>query len=504
MNSGPALDLRDITKRYPGVVACDGVNLQVARGSVHALVGENGAGKSTLMHVASGLVVPDAGRVRIGGQELERGGAAAALRLGLGMVHQHFMLVPTLTVAENVVLGREPRRGPWLDRRSAEQQVGDTARRFGFELDPSARVEDLSVGERQRVEIVKVLHGGARTIVLDEPTAVLTPQEVEDLFRILRGLARAGNAIVLISHRLPEILGLADRITVMRAGHVVAEMPARGASEGELAEKIVGRALRPTPERRRQPQGTAVLGVEAAKTPMRRGALGGVSLEVRAGEVLGIAGVEGNGQRALYDAIAGLEPLLAGRIVLDGLDITRLGPAARRVAGIGFVPEDRLGAGLVPPMRLDENLLLGRQREPELGRFGWLDPARVRARAARLLAEYEVQPARVELAAAALSGGNQQRLLLARELSRRPRALVLAQPTRGVDVGGIEFIHARILSAADAGCAVMLVSADLSEILALADRIAVLYAGRIVGMMAAGDADPQRLGLLMTGAGGAT
>jgi len=504
VNSGPALELQNITKRYPGCVACDGVNLRVEPGSVHALVGENGAGKSTLMNIAAGLVAPTSGRVWIGGTELGRGGAAAAMALGLGMVHQHFMLVPTLSVAENVVLGREPRRGPWLDRRAAARQVAATAARFGFDIDPESRIEDLSVGERQRVEIVKVLHGGARTLVLDEPTAVLTPQEVADLFRILRELGRAGHAIVLISHRLPEVLDLADAITVLRAGRVVAEMPARGASAAELAEKIVGRALRPAPVRTRRQAGPPVLAVEEAVTAARRGALRGVSFAVHEGEVLGVAGVEGNGQRALFDAIAGLEPLAGGRILLGGRDLAPLGTAARRGAGLGFVSEDRLGAGLVPAMRVDENLALGRQREPGLGRFAWLDPRRLRERAATLVAEYEVQPPRPDLPAAALSGGNQQRLLLARELSRRPRALVLAQPTRGVDVGGIEFIHARILAAADAGCAVLLVSADLTEILALADRVAVLYAGRIVGTLGSRDAEAQKLGLLMTGARGGT
>jgi len=417
------------------------------------------------------------------------------------MVHQHFMLVPTLTVAENVVLGREPRRGPWFDHRAAEAAVARTAERFGLALDPEAKVGDLSVGERQRVEIVKVLHGGARVLVLDEPTAVLTPQEVEDLFRILRELARADHAIVLISHRLPEVLDLADRITVLRKGRVVVTMPAAGASESELATQIVGRELRPPPARTRRPSDEVILRLVGLRTTGGRGALHGVDLEVRAGEILGVAGVEGNGQRSLVRAILGLEPVTGGCVELAGRDLAGLGTAARRAAGLGCVPEDRLGEGLVPDLHVDENLLLGDPYAPGFSRWGGFDPAPARRHAAALVADYEVQPPRVDMPASVLSGGNQQRLVLARELARKPRAILLAQPTRGVDVGGIEFIHARILEAADAGCAVLLVSADLAEILTLADRIAVLFAGRIAGRAAARDAEPGRLGLWMTGAG---
>jgi simple sugar transport system ATP-binding protein len=495
----PALELREVTKRYPGVLANDRVSLRVEPGTVHALVGENGAGKSTLAHVAYGMVAPDSGEVRIGGAPLGRGGPAEAMALGLGMVHQHFMLVPTLTVAENVVLGREPRKGAWFDRAAAERRVAVTAERFGLRLDPSARVESLSVGELQRVEIVKVLDRGARTLILDEPTAVLTPQEVEDLFRILRGLVAEGHSVLLISHRLPEVLSLAETITVMRDGRVVGEVRAREASEAGLARLIVGRDLVPVSRRRPAPPGDVVLSLEVVTTRGGRSALHDVSLGVRAGEVLGVAGVEGNGQRALVHAILGLEPLVAGRILLLGRDLAPLGTAERRGLGLGCVPEDRLGEGLVPELRLDENLVLGAQRDPALGRGPWLDPARLRAHAMALLERYDVRPARPELAAAALSGGNQQKLVMARELSRDPQLLVLAQPTRGVDVGGIEFIHARILEARDAGRAVLLVSADLNEVLALADRIAVLFEGRIVGTLPVEQADALRLGLLMTG-----
>jgi simple sugar transport system ATP-binding protein len=421
------------------------------------------------------------------------------MRLGLGMVHQHFTLVPTQSVAENVVLGREPRRGPFFDRATARRVVAETAARFGLRLDPDALVGDVSVGEQQRVEIVKVLVRGARTLILDEPTAVLTPQEVDDLARILRQLVGAGHAVVLISHRLAEVLALADRITVLRAGRVVGEMPAAGARESDLAQLVVGRELRPPPPRRAARPAEVRLQLFDVATAGGRGALHGVSLEVRAGEVLGIAGVDGNGQRALAHVVVGLAAARRGRVVFEGRDIAAWGVAARRAAGIAYVPEDRQVEGLVPSARLDENLILGQQRQAAFGRGPWLDAARVRAHAVALLERFEVRPARPELPATALSGGNQQRLVLARELGRDPRLLLLGQPTRGVDVGGIEFIHARILAARDAGCAVLLVSADLNEILTLADRIAVLFEGRVVGTLPVQGADPLRLGALMTG-----
>jgi ABC-type uncharacterized transport system ATPase subunit len=496
----PALELVEITKRFPGVVACDRVSLGVAPGTVHALLGENGAGKSTAMSVASGLYAPDAGEVRIGGVRLGRGGPRTALRLGLGMVHQHFMLVPTLTVADNVVLGREPRRGPFLDRGAAAARVAATATRFGFDLDPLARVGDLSVGEQQRVEIVKVLDGGARTLVLDEPTAVLTPHEVDRLFGILRGLAADGRAIVLITHRLAEVRALASWVTVMRAGRVVDSAPVADRSEAELAAQIVGRQLRPPPRRTQIEPGERVLELDDVATAGERAALHGVTLVVRQREVLGIAGVEGNGQRALAHAVLGLEPIVRGQVRLAGRDLAGLDCARRRAAGIGWVPEDRLGEALVADMRLEENIVLGRQRDRALGRGGWLDPERVRARARELLTASDVRPPDPTLPAAALSGGNQQKLVLARELADRPQLLVLGQPTRGVDIGGIEFLHARILAARDAGQAVLLVSADLNEVLALSDRIAVLYAGRIVGEVEAERAEARQLGMWMTGA----
>lgn len=488
--------MHGITKRYPGTLANDAVDFEVHPGSVHALVGENGAGKSTLMHIASGLVAADSGSVRIGGRELGGGGVAQAMALGLGMVHQHFMLVPTLTVAENVALGHEPRRGPFVDRAAAERHVSETARRFGLQLDPAVRTGDLGVGLQQRVEIVKVLSRGARTLILDEPTAVLTPQEVDGLFRILRGLIAAGHAVVLISHRLSEVLELADRVTVLRAGRVVASVDAGETSEVRLAELVVGHELRAAPARRSKVAGEVVLQLAGVSAASPDDAVHQVSLEVRAGEVLGIAGVEGNGQRALADAVVGLASRLSGSIHLDGVDVTRFGVARRRRAGVAYVPADRHAEAVVAGMSLEENLALG---HPEvLGR--WIRPSGVRSRAMALLQAFDVRPPTPNLEAAALSGGNQQRLVLAREMETTPRLLVLAHPTRGVDVRGIEFVHARVLAARDAGCAVLLLSADLQEILTLSDRIAVLFAGRIAGTVAAREADARQLGLWMTGA----
>jgi len=499
VNPPPALELQGLTKRYPGVVACDRVDLAIAPGTVHAVVGENGAGKSTLFSMAFGLVPPDAGTVRIGGALLGRGGPAEARALGLGMVHQHFLLVPTLSVTENVMLGREPGRRFLFDRAAADARVEGTAARWGLHVDPRARVGDLSVGEQQRVEIVRVLDTGARTIVLDEPTAVLTPAETDDLFRILRQLRDAGHAIVFISHRLPEVLAVADVITVLRAGRVVTTGPRAGATEASLAQAIVGRDLVPPPARTPARPGAALLELRGVSTAGERGALHGVALQVHAGEVVGVAGVDGNGQQALLRVVLGLERPCAGTVHLDGTDVTGESVAARRRAGLAYVSDDRLHEGLVPTLSLAENLLLSAPRADALTWRDWLRPAAWRVRATQELEAGEVRPPRADLPAGSLSGGNQQKLIMAREMGQAPRVLVLGQPTRGVDVGGIEFLHARVRAARAAGRAVLLVSADLNEILALADRVVVLYAGRLRGPVPIEQATPQRLGRLMTG-----
>jgi len=522
-----ALELRDIVKAFPGIVACDHVDLRVRRGSIHALVGENGAGKTTLMRVAYGGTRPDAGDVRIETKALGRGGTGRAIELGLGMVHQHFMLVPTLSVCENVALGSEPRRGPWFDRDAARIQVRDTAARFGFAVDPDARVGDLGVGEQQRVEILKVLVRGARVLILDEPTAVLAPREVEDFFAILRRLVSMDHTILLISHRLQEVLSIAETITVMRDGRVVDEMQAQEADRARLAHAIVGRSV-PVVSRQAKrseaahrvvagaevttpsPSGKGKRGGEADAAPMvlrceelctdgKRDALQQVSFTVGGGEILGVAGVEGNGQRALAHALLGLVPLARGRILLHGEDVTAHTTAARRARGMAYVPADRLQEALIAPMRIDENTILGRQRERDLGRGEWLSPARVGARALALLGRYEIRADQPASPASILSGGNQQKLVVGREIDREPDFLLLAQPTRGVDVGGIAFLHTQILRARDDGKAILLISADLNEILALADRVLVLFAGRVAGECLAADATAAQLGAWMTG-----
>jgi simple sugar transport system ATP-binding protein len=498
-----ALELEDISKRFPGVVANDRVQLQVRAGSVHALVGENGAGKTTLMRIAYGMTRADHGIVRIQGLELGVGGTHRAIDLGLGMVHQHFMLVPTLSVCENVALGSEPRHGPWFDRDAARRHVIETAERFGLQLDPDARVEDLSVGEQQRVEIVKVLVRGARVLILDEPTAVLTPQEVDELFAILRRLVDEGHTVVMISHRLQEVLAFAEVITVMRDGRVVGDVVAADADAEKLAAWIVGREVPMLQRRSRraalQVDAEVVLRCEGLCTFGARGALHDLSLSVRRGEILGIAGVEGNGQQALANVLVGLETPTSGRLLLRDEEVTTRSTAERRRRGMAYVPADRLREGLIEAMRVDENAILGRQHEPELNRGPWLRSSRIAARALKLLRRFEVRPAIPELPAAALSGGNQQRLVVGRELERDPSFLLLAQPTRGVDVGGMQFLHECVVAARDVGRAILLISADLNEILLLADRILVLFEGRVVGEVTGDAADPAQLGMWMTG-----
>jgi len=503
----PALELRGIDRRFGAVPANAGVDLTVAAGAVHALIGENGAGKSTLMKIAYGLVRADAGTIRIKGQEVDRTRHSPrdAIARGVGMVHQHFMLVPDLRVIDNLVLGREPRRHGLLDLSGCAAELTALGERYRLAVDPGARIDTLSVGEQQRVEILQVLWQGADLLILDEPTAVLTPGEVRALLATLRRLAAGGATVVIITHKLDEVLAVADRVTVMRAGRVVADRDAAGLDAEELARAMVGR---PVAAVARAPAvaGEAILEVDDLWVTSQRGhpAVQAVSLAVRAGEVVGIAGVEGNGQTELIEAIAGLRRPARGRIRLGGADVTRAGVRARAAAGLAHVPEDRLGRGLVPAMSVAENAMLGRQRELA-DRWGF-DSARLAAHARRLIEAADVRPAAPAAPASALSGGNQQKLIVGRELDRpHLRLLLAAQPTRGVDVGAVEAIHRRILAARDAGLAVLLSSAELSELRALADRVLVMFRGRIVAAvdgaaLAAGDAW-DRIGEHMAGVG---
>ena len=496
------LVVRGLTKRYPGVVANDGIDLDLRAGEVQALLGENGAGKSTLMNVLYGLVEPDAGELLLRGRPYRPGSPKDAIRAGIGMVHQHFMLVPTLTVVENVILGAEPVRGGGaLDLDTARRRVRELSEAHGLEVAADALAGDLPVGLQQRVEILKALHRQAEILILDEPTAVLSPPEVERLFEIIRGLRGQGRAIVFISHKLREVLEIADRVTVLRRGRVVGSTTPAEATEASLAAMMVGRPVLLRIEKAPARPGGEVLSVRDLRVRDGRGSVAAdrLSLEIRAGEILGIAGVEGNGQTELVEAITGLRHVEAGRIVLAGRDVTNAGPRTLVDAGVSHVPEDRHKHGLVLAHPLADNLVLSRFDRVPFARGLRVIVAAIRSFARRLVGEFDIRAPSVEVPAAALSGGNQQKAVLARELSRPVRLLVAAQPTRGVDVGSTELIHRTIVAARDGGAAVLLVSAELDEVLALADRVAVLYRGRIVETVDAATVDRGRLGVLMGG-----
>ncbi len=486
--------LEGITKRFPGVLANDAVDLELRRGEIHGLVGENGAGKSTLMRVLYGLYPPDEGRIEVRGREVRLSSPRQAIALGIGMVHQHFVLVDRFTVAENVILGSEG--GPLVDLESAEEHIRELGKRFGFLVDPRARVEDLSIGEQQRVEILKALYRGVEVLILDEPTAVLTPQETGELFENLRRLREAGNAVVFISHKLDEVLSLCDRITVLRRGRVVGETTPARTSKPELAEMMVGRPVLFRLEKPEVVLGDAVLRAEGLRLGSR---LNGVDLEVRSGEILGVAGVEGNGQRELAEALLGLRTPDEGRVVLGDKDVAGRSVEEMREAGVAYIPEDRHGRGLVLEMTLWENVALGRQARPGFSsRWGVLLIRSIKELAVRLTKAFDVRARSVGVEAATLSGGNQQKLVLARELDGDPKLLIAAQPTRGLDVGAIEFVWRRILEQKAAGCAVLLISAELEEIYELSDRIMTMYEGRITGEYPP-TAEPEELGIGMTG-----
>ncbi len=503
MDPRPAVEMHGITKRYPGVLANCDVDLTVGEGEIHAIVGENGAGKSTLMKVLYGLVAPDEGRVFVHGRETRRHSPSAAIRLGLGMVHQHFMLVDTLTVAENVVLNEEPTRyGFMLDGAGARARVERLSGEYGFALEPDALVGDLSVGLEQRVEIAKVLYRGARTLILDEPTGVLTPAEVDELFSILRALAADGRTIIFITHKLDEVLNLADRITVMRDGRVTGVVEASSTDEESLARMMVGRDVLLRVHKEPVAPGPPVLLVEGLGVVGARGErlLEDVTFDVRSGEVLGVAGVQGNGQTELVETLTGLRRPTSGRVRMGDVDLAGLGPRTIRDMGVSHIPEDRLERGLVEPFTVSENLALGRHHRSPYSSRGLLDPKAFRKEALRLIEENDLRPPDPDATAGGLSGGNQQKLIVARELDASPRLLIASQPTRGVDIGAIEFVHGEVLRLRSEGAAVLLVSSELSEILTLSDRVAVMYGGRIVAVVDAADATEESLGLLMTGA----
>jgi ABC-type uncharacterized transport system ATPase subunit len=503
----PAIRMEGIDKSFGAIRANRGASVEVMPGEIHALVGENGAGKSTLMRILGGLMKPDAGHVEVNGRDVTGWSTNEAIAAGIGIVHQHFMLVPTLTVAENLVLGCEPKtRGIVLDYKRAADDVRKLSTETGLVIAPDRLISDLSVGEAQRVEILKVLFRGARILVLDEPTAVLSPPEVRELWTVLRRLRDKGDTIVLITHRLDEVVEISNTITVMRAGQTVARVKTSETTPAEIARLMVGREVSLSAGKRVQPSGRPAgpqpdQGLEARNLIVvgSRGirVIDDVSFSVKPGEILGIAGVEGNGQTELIEALAGLRPVFAGDILIDGVDMTRRSVAQRHDAGLSHIPEDRQRRGLILEYTVANNLILGVQKY--FSRRGIIDRARVMENAMQEISSFDIRPPNPVLAARALSGGNQQKVIVAREMGREFSVLLASQPTRGVDVGAIEFIHQQLLDARAQGKAILLVSAELNEVLALSDRVAVMYRGKFAVMMPAAEASEEVLGEYMIG-----
>ncbi len=494
------VEMRDIVKRFPGVLASDRVSLDVRAGEVHALLGENGAGKSTLMRQLYGLYQPDEGQILIDGKACVFHSPADAIRAGIGMIHQHFMLVPTLTVAQNTALGLRSSREPLLDLDRVADRVQELAEAYGLRVDPRAYVWQLSVGEQQRVEIMKALYRGAGLIILDEPTAVLTPQEVHDLFATLRRMVGEGHALLFISHKLHEVMDISDRVTVLRDGRAIGTCQTSEVTRNELVKMMVGRELK-EPEPRAKKPGPSLLSVEGLKAMGDRGseALHGVHLEIHAGEILGLAGVSGNGQRELAECLAGMRKPTAGAVKVRQQDITQFSLNQRIAAGLAYIPEERMRDGAIREFSVEENLFLHDHAAPQFSHGVFLDFSGMRAHATDLVRDYAVKTPGLDTPLKNLSGGNIQKLILARELSRQPEVLIAAQPTRGVDIGATEYIHQRLLAQREAGTAILLISEDLDEILALSDRIAVMYEGSIMGVVPRQSAEAEKIGLLMAG-----
>ncbi|MGR8809396.1 ABC transporter ATP-binding protein [Leuconostoc citreum] len=499
--STPVIEMRHIVKKFGDFAANDDINLQVQQGEIHALLGENGAGKSTLMNILTGLLQPTSGEIIINGQPVTVDSPSKSDALGIGMVHQHFMLIDAFTVTENIILGSEVTKGLSLDTKSAAKKIKALSEKYGLQVDPYAKIADISVGQQQRVEILKTLYRGADILIFDEPTAVLTPQEIDELITILHNLAKEGKSIVLITHKLDEIRAAADTVTVIRAGQSIKTFPVAGVSSQELADLMVGREVSFKTEKAAAKTGATVLKMADLEVHDARGvtAVKDFSLEVKSGEIVGIAGIDGNGQTELIQAITGLTKVQAGHVLLQGKEVTNKRPRQITEAGVGHIPEDRLRFGMEVDMTLSENLALQTYYKAPLSKNGILQTDEMDKLANKLVEEFDVRAAGIQVTAGSMSGGNQQKAVIARELNRDNELIIAAQPTRGLDVGAIEYIHQRLIAQRNAGKAVLVVSFELDEILNLSDRIAVINAGKIVGIVDAKDTNKQELGLLMTG-----
>ncbi|MEI2398817.1 MULTISPECIES: ABC transporter ATP-binding protein [Paenibacillus] len=499
--AAPVVELKQITKRFPGIVANDSISLTLEKGEIHALLGENGAGKSTLMNIVFGLYQPDEGSIEIDGKPVIIDNPNKAIELGIGMVHQHFKLVEPFTVTENIVLGMEPKKGLKIDYKSAAEQVRKLSEQYGLQVNPNAKIHDISVGMQQRVEIMKTLYRGADILIFDEPTAVLTPQEITELMAIMKRLVAEGKSIILITHKLKEIMQISDRVTIIRRGKVIDTVKTSGTNPNELAEKMVGRGVTFKVDKQPAHIGEGILKLSDVRSKSKDGipVLNGLSFEVKAGEILGIAGVDGNGQSELIQAITGLRKIDSGSITVSGKEITNLSPRKVSEMNVSHIPEDRHKHGLVLDFTVSENMVLETYYKSPYNQNGFLNKDVINKHAEDLVKQFDVRTPSIENKARSLSGGNQQKAIIAREIDKNPTLLIAAQPTRGLDVGAIEFVQKQLIAQRDQGKAVLLISFELDEIMNVSDRIAVIYEGQIVGEVFPQDTNDQELGLMMAG-----